>query len=392
MKSLVFILLFILLITELNAQTRNELEKQRQKTLEEISYVDNILKETSKEKSSGINDLQVIGSKLILRESVISGMRNEISLLTSRIDLNKEAIVMMENDLVVIKREYARTIVNSYKSGKGNPDLAYLLSARDFNQGYKRLKYLKQVTKFRRRETELISELKDQIEITKRKLQEDLDNIKDLKNKEEKQKNLLQEEQGKKRILVNSLGNKEKQLKKELDDKKQIAQKIEAEIARVIEEERKKRISAELTPEQKLIGSNFEDNKGRLPWPVEKGVITSQFGLQKHPILAYVTENNIGIEITNIGKTVVRSIFKGQVVRVFPISGGNMAIIIRHGKFLSAYQNLIHVKVKQGDNVETKQEIGEVFIDSENGSKAVLLFLIFEEKEMTNPELWLAKK
>jgi septal ring factor EnvC (AmiA/AmiB activator) len=392
MKGLLIIILYVLLFQALGAQTRKELEEQRKKNLEEISYVDNILKETTKEKSSGLNELKIIGNKLNLRESVISGMKEEISLLTDRIALNTLAVDLMEKDLVILKRDYARTIVNSYKSGKGNPDLAYLLSARDFNQGYKRLRYLQQVTKFRRKESEIISELRDQIERTKRKQMEDLYNISDLKGREELQKNLLQQEQDKKRKLVNSLGNKERQLRKELDEKKRIAQKIETEIARVIDEERKKSVSKELTPEQKLIGDNFSDNKGRLPWPVEKGVITSQFGLQQHPILAYVQENNIGVEITSSGRTMVRSIFKGQVVRVFPISGANMAIIIRHGKFLSVYQNLVNVKVRPGDNVETKQEIGEVFIDTENGSKAILSFMIFEEKEMTDPELWIAKK
>lgn len=392
MKSLVFILLFVLLIPELNAQTRKELEEQRQKTLEEISYVDNLLKETSKEKSSGINDLKIIGSKLTLRENVISGMRNEISLLSERIELNTEAIDMMEKDLVILRRDYARTIINSYKSSKGNPHLAYLLSARDFNQGYKRLKYLQQVTKYRRRETEIISELKDRIELTKRKLQEDLDNISDLKSREEKQKSLLQQEQDRKRILVKSLGNKEKQLKKELNDKKRIAQKIEAEIARVIEEERKKSISTELTPEQKLIGNNFEDNKGRLPWPVEKGIITGHFGIQINPVLKYVTENNIWVEITSSGKTLARSVFNGEITAISPISGANFTVIIRHGKYLSVYSNLVNVIVKKGDKVNTKQQIGEVFSDPAAGNNSIIRFMIFEVREKLDPELWITKK
>jgi murein hydrolase activator len=302
------------------------------------------------------------------------------------------AVDMMESDLIILKRDYARTIINSYKSSKGNPEMAFLLSARDFNQGYKRLKYLQQVTKFRRRESEIISELKDQIEKAKSKLQEDLYNISELKSREELQKGLLQKEQDNKRRLVKSLGNKEKQLKRELEEKKLIAKKIETEILKIIEEERRKKKKSELTPEQVIIGDNFAENMGRLPWPVERGVITGQFGLQKHPVLVYVTEDNIGIEITSLGITTVRSIFKGQIVRVFAIPGANTAIIIRHGKYLSVYQNLINVKVKQGDNVDTKQEIGEVFCDVKNGAKSILKFMIFEEKEKRNPEQWIAKK
>jgi len=392
MKEALLIFLSIIITSLCSGQTRKELEEQRRKTLEDISYVDNLLKETVKEKSTGLNQLNIIGNKLVLRENVISGMRSEIDLLNKRIGLNSLAVSLMENDLIILRKDYAGTIVNSYKAGKGNPDLGYILSAKDFNQGYKRLKYLQQVTKFRHQETEIILELKQQVEKSKEKLQEDLVNVSDIKNSEERQKVLLQQEQDRKKRLVTSLGNKEKQLKRELEEKKRIAQKIEAEIARVIEEEKKKALKNDLTPEMKLIGESFSDNKGRLPWPVEKGVITSQFGLHNHPILAYVKEDNIGIEITSSGETSVRNIFRGQVVRVFSISGGNMAIIIRHGKYYSVYQNLVKVKVKKDDMVETKQEIGEVFCDGENGSKSILTFMIFEEREKYDPELWIAKK
>jgi murein hydrolase activator len=391
MRLIIKILLLVFFIPVVYGQTRKDLEDQRKKTLEEITYMDNLLKETEKEKSIGLDQLRIIGNKLILRENVISGMREEINLLKERVNLNEIAIDMMEKDLVVMRKDYARTIVNSYKTGKGNPEIGYVLSAKDFNQGYKRLKYLQQVAKFRSRETEIIIELLEQIEKSKNKLQEDLFNVSDLKSKEEKQKTLMQQEQEKKKKVVNSFQNKEKQLKKDLEEKMRIAKKIEIEIAKIVEEERKRRISTDLTPEQKLIGENFADNKGRIPWPVEKGIITSQFGLQKHPILTYVTEDNIGIEITSSGKTIVRSVFKGQVMRVFAISGANWAIIIKHGNYLSVYQNLKVVKVKQGDNVELKQEIGEVFCDNENGSKSILKFMIFNEKYL-DPETWIVKK
>ena len=391
MRFIFIIVISVLFIGRITGQTRKELEDQRKKTLEEISYVDNLLKETTKEKSTGLDQLKIIGNKLNLRENVISGMKEEINLLNERIELNTLAVEMMDKDLVLMKREYAKTIINTYKSKKGNPEIVYILSAKDFNQGYKRIKYLQQVTRYRHQETEIIVELQNQIEKSKEKLQEDLSNISDLKSKEERQKSILQQEQDKKKRIVQTFSNKEKQLKKDLEEKKKTAQKIEAELARIIEEERKKRVSTDLTPEQKLIGDNFADNKGRLPWPVEKGIITSQFGEHQHPVLANVTEKNIGIEITSSGKTIARSVFKGQVMRVFPISGENLAVMIRHGKFLSVYYNLKVVWVKNGDNVELKQPIGEVFSDPDNGLKAVLKFVLFEEKYL-DPEIWMSKR
>lgn len=393
MKHLVLTnLLFWIIISFLSAQTKAELEEKRNTTLNEITYVDNMLKSTAKEKEESMNAIKIIGNKLNLRESVIRGMRDEINLLTERIDLNTLAINMMEKDQGDLKNDYARAIINSYKSQKENPELVYILSAKDFNQGYKRLKYLQQVAKFRRRETEIIMELKEQIQSTKDRLQADLSKLSDLKSRQEQQKNLLQSEQQKKQQMVKSLSKKEKQLQKELEEKKRIADKIEKEIARLMEAERKKTVKSDSTPEQRLISENFAENKGRLPWPVEKGIITSQFGIQKHPVLKYVTEDNIGIEITSMGKTTVRTIFKGEVARVFSIKGGNAAVIIRHGKYMTVYQNLVDLKVKPGDKVDTKQEIGSVFCEPDNGNKAILKFMIFEEKEKLDPEQWISKK
>jgi septal ring factor EnvC (AmiA/AmiB activator) len=375
----------------ISGQTKAELEEKRNAALNEITYVDNMLKSTARKKEESMNAVKIIGNKLSLRESVIKGLRDEINLLNTRLDLNTLAINMMENDLVDLKNDYTRAVINSFKSQKQNPELVYILSAKDFNQGYKRLKYLQQVTKFRRKESEIIIELKDQIKSTKDRLEIDLARISELKSKEEQQKFLLESEQDRKQAMVQSLGKQERQLQKELEEKRRIAEKIEKEITRLMEEERRKVIKSDNTPEQKLIGENFAENKGRLPWPVEKGIITSQFGIQKHPVLKYVTENNIGIEITSLGKTSVRSIFKGEVAYVFPIKGANMAIIIRHGKYLSVYQNIVDLKVKKGDKVETKQEIGSVYCDTENGNKSILKFMIFEEKEKLDPETWISK-
>jgi len=373
-------------------QTKKDLEEQRKKTLEEISYVDNLLKETAKEKKESLSELNIIGKKLNLRENVVKGLQEEISLLNEKIGLNNLAVEMMEGDIKVLKKDYEKAVLSSFRSSKGNNKSAYILSAKDFNQGYKRVKYLQQVTKFRRQESELIQELKGEIEKSKKKMEEDLGRISELKTREEQQKYLLQDEKNRQQKIVRSLSSKEAQLQRELEEKKRIARRIESEINRLIDEERKKVSQTDMTPEMKLISDDFNENKGRLPWPVERGVITSHFGAQKHPVLKYVTEDNSDIEITGSGDTPVRSVFKGEVARVFSIRGANMAVIIRHGKYLTVYQNLVGVRVKPGDKVETKQEIGKVFSDSESGNKAILKFYVFEERVKLDPELWISKK
>ncbi len=393
MKKLLLTALFCVAVWFTAAgQTRKDLEEQREKTLREISYVDNLLKETSRERKESMNELNMISRKLNLRESVVKGLQDEISLLNDRIDLNNLAIELMEGDLKVLKKEYESALLSSFRSSKANNEIAYILSAKDFNQGYKRLKYLQQVTKFRRQESEIIMELKSEIELSRKKMEEDLKKISQLKTREEQQKYLLQDEKSKQQKIVKTLGSKEVQLQRELEDKKRIAKRIESEINKLIDEERKRSATTELSPELKVLSDNFLENKGKLPWPVDRGVITSHFGIQQHAVLKYVTEKNIDIEITSSGVTPVKSVFTGEVAKVFSIRGANMAVIIKHGKYYTVYLNIIEVKVKQGDRVQTGQLIGRVFNDSDDGDKAVLKFMISEEKDYLDPELWISKK
>jgi septal ring factor EnvC (AmiA/AmiB activator) len=389
------LLIFVLLVTacfRLNAQSRAELEELRKKNLQEIEYVDRMLKTTASQKNENLNELRVIGKQLNLRQKLINEYGQEISLLEYRISLNRLATEMLEEDLVNLKEEYAKSIVSAFKATKGTPAVAFILSSADFNQGYKRLKYIQQVARYRRKETETIETLYDELRSTKERLEKDRMNINDLKNKEVRQKQILREEQNKKERMVNTLSSKEKQLKQELDEKRRIARQIEKEIERLIEEERKKSEVTPMSSEMKVIGESFGENRGRLPWPVDRGIITSHFGLQPHPVLKNVTEDNIGIEITSGGATQARSVFKGEVVRVFAISGANMAVIVRHGKYLTVYQNLVNVKVKAGESISLGQVLGDVFPDNANGGKSVLKFMIYEEKKKLDPEMWLLKK
>jgi len=391
-KAVLILLLIIAVSRSALCQTRAELEEMRKKNLSEIEYVDRLLKSTASQKSENLNELRVIGKKLDLREKLINEYGQEINLLEYRISLNRTAGQMLEEDLENMKKEYAKSIVSAYKATKGTPALAFILSSTDFNQGYKRLKYIQQVARYRRRESETIETIYVELKETRERLEKDRRNISDLRGKEQRQKNILREEKSKKESLVSNLSKKEKQLQQELQEKKRIARQIEKEIERVIEEERRKSMTPSMTEAMKSIGASFEESRGRLPWPVERGIITGHFGLQPHPVLKNVTEDNIGIEITASGQISARAVYRGEVMRVFAISGANMAVILRHGKYLTVYQNLVNVKVKAGESVSTGQEIGQVYVDTQNGSKAVIKFMVYEEKKKLDPELWLLKK
>ncbi|MBE0676678.1 MAG: hypothetical protein IH591_18630, partial [Bacteroidales bacterium] len=313
MRRVLSILITCVLTTfSLCGQSRAELEELRKKNLQEIEYVDRMLKTTATQKNENLNELRVIGKKLNLREKLINDYGQEISLLEYRISLNRLATEMLEQDLSNLKMEYARSIASAYKASKGTPAVAFILSSSDFNQGYKRLKYIQQVARFRRNETETIETIYIELQGTKQRLEKDRKNINDLKNREVRQKQILREEQNKKERIVTVLSSKEKQLKQDLDEKRRIARQIEREIERLIEEERKRSLSTPMSNEMKVIGESFGENRGRLPWPVDKGIITGHFGLQPHPVLKNVTEDNIGIEITSSGSTRARAVFKGE--------------------------------------------------------------------------------
>lgn len=390
MRRIFVILVLLAMCYSVKAQTRTELEERRKAALKDIEYLDNMITKTSREKIESMSRLNMIRRKLNLRENIIEDLLREQKLLEGRMELNKMAIDLMNDDVKILVKEYEKAIKHAQKVGKGNPELAYILASKDINQGYKRIKYLQQVAKYRRREAEIILDLKSEIEENRSKLKKDLVEISELKKKEDSQKNKLNREQNSQRRIISGLSRKEKQLRKEIEEKRKIAIEIEKEIERVIEEENRRNRMNEMTPEDRIVGEDFSNNKGRLPWPVERGVITAQFGIHDHPVIKDTKINNIGIEITSGTKESARAIFKGKVMSVFGITGGNMAVIIRHGKYLTVYQNIVNVEVKPGDQVEAKEYIGDVYYDDDE--KSIIKFMIYEEKEKKDPEIWLAKK
>src|SRR5665648_249521 len=229
MNIRVAIITVLLISLSLNsgAQSRKELENMRKKSLEEIEYVDRLLTNTATERKENLNELRVIGKKLSLRENLINEYGEEISLLQYRISLNRLAGDIMEEDLEEQKKEYEKSIVSAYIATKGTPALAFILSSTDFNQGYKRLKYIQQVARYRRNEAELINQIYYELQTTREKLESDMKSISDLKRREERQKQILSGEQVRKERLVSTLSRKEKQLRQELEEKKRVAKQIE---------------------------------------------------------------------------------------------------------------------------------------------------------------------
>ncbi len=376
------------------SQTKEELESRKQKNLEEIEYTTKLLRQTQNTRKANIGQIRIINKRIYLRDQLIQSMQKELDMLNEEIKEKNELIQNMEEDLEKIKKEYEKLIIYAYRNKDKYQKMMFIFAAENFNQAYKRMRYVQQFTKFRKKQAQMIKDMKENIaeEINK------LENKRKEKTKLVKDKiaeNLkLQEEKFQKNRIIAQLKTKENELKKEIEKKKRMNERIEKEIAEIVAEEaRKMKMTSpyrQLTPEEKIISDNFMENRGRLPWPTERGIITDNFGNHPHPVLPGITINNNGIDITTVEGAEVRALFDGVVSKVFAILGGNNAVIIRHGNFLTVYQNLINVKVKKGDHVTMKQPIGTVFTDKETQT-TVLHIEIWKELEKQDPEEWLTK-
>jgi len=378
------------------SQSVDELQKKKQEAENEIKYTTKLLSEVQQNQKLSLNRLQLLNRQIDQRNAVISSINSEINLYQQLIDNNTLAIRIMTSDITDLKKEYAELIRSAYRNRNAYDQILFLLSAENANQAYRRYIYMKHYTTFRQGQAEIIQAIQ---EILNKKA-ENLEQQKLIKiqlvsdTKIEAQQ--LSREKIQKNSEVQKLQKEQQDLRKKLQQQREVEQRLEREIQKIIEEETRKSKAAgttgfSLTPEQKLVGDNFSQNKKRLPWPVERGVITEHFGINQHPVLTNVQTRNNGISITTEAGAKVRAIFNGEVSRVFGITGGNTAVIIRHGKYLTVYSNLREATVKMGDKVSTKQTIGTVFTDAEDGNKSILKFQIWLENQKLNPEEWIGR-
>lgn len=401
---IVFFGLIFLISASSYAQSKKDLEKKRQQNQKDIEYTNKLLNETKKNAESSYNNLLILNKKITLRQDIINGITAEIRLLDSKIDDNRLVINSLEADMKKLKEQYAKMIIHAYKHRNSFDNLMFILAADNFNQAYKRLKYLQQYAEYRKKQADLIAQTQ---EVLKSKISE-------LEVKKSEKENLLKSKQAENIMLslekseqdkiVTSLKNKESELKKQLAEQYELSKKLQKEIERIIAEEARKAAeraktktttkanatsSFDLTPEEKLISDKFDSNKGLLPWPTERGIITGLFGEHPHPVLSNITIQNNGIDISTTAGAEARAIFDGEVSKVVTIPGANKAVLVRHGNFFTLYSNLSEVSVKSGDHVTTKQTIGK--IETEN-NKTTLHFEIWQESNKMNPATWLTKK
>lgn len=401
MKKIIRILLSIMLVlcvAELSAQSKSELEKKKKKTINEINYTNKLLAETRKNQQESENNLVLLGNQINSRQELISDINSEIDYVSERIKETETIINVMAEDLEELKSSYSRMLRLAWKNKNKNNEIMFLLSAKDFNQSYQRLKYMKQMSQYRRKQLRAINSVKAVLEKQMEKLSEQKAEHQRLLEEEKVETRNLESAKRQQETELSKLKGREADLKKQLAEKNRQMKQLQAAIEKLIAEEVRSSSKGKantgkysLTPEEKIVSDNFGSNTGKLPWPVARGVIVSRFGKQPHPVISGVEIDNKGVDISTTTGSDARAVFDGEVRKVFSIPGTQNAVIIRHGEYLSVYTHLEKVYVSVGDKVVAKQAIGKIYTDdSEN--KTVLHFEIWKGNATLNPANWLSKK
>ena len=388
----------MLSVIQLNAQDyqarQKKLEAQKLTLKKEISQINSLIAESKKRSKNLADDLEDLQLKISVRDKLININNSQLNNLTNIINNQNDRIDDLEVNLTNLKNEYEKIIYNSYKKRSTQMKLMFLFASENINQAFKRFQYFKQYSKYRKKQADRIVQVQQEIE-------DNVDSLVISKNQKEKlieenkdvKQSLTKEKQQQDNLFKGLLKN-QKDYAAQINKKEKQAKLIDNEIQKLIRlaiaESNKNNNSTNfaLTPEGRLISTNFQANRGRLPWPVKEGVIVRRFGTQPHPVVRTTTINSNGISIATSPNSIAYSVFDGEVLSVYGFSGGNPGVLIRHGKYISNYQNLSSIFVKKGDKINANDEIGVVFTNESNG-KTVLKFNIFNELKPENPTIWL---
>lgn len=420
MMRTIMLVVACLLFSNVHAQSKKELEKKKAQLRQDIEYTNELLSQTKKNKSASLSQLIALNQKISYRTELISTINTELNVVENELGHVSTHIDSLNARLDLVKKQYAEMLYYAYLNQGNYSQLAFIFSSESFNQAYKRIKYLRHLSDYRIRQRDLIVEIQDSLSGKKRQLQTVKDDKSKLLSVQVKEKRNLGKEKKEQVSVLNNLTAKEKRLRADLREKQRkeqiLANKIEDIIRKEIESARtaarkkanssgsasvsNKRVEnisspnatsvLASTPEAIKLSSDFESNKGRLPWPVEQGIISSSFGRHAHPVWRDVVVNNNGVDINSKKGSKARAIFDGRVLRVIMVVD-KYAVLVQHGEYFTLYSNLQEVFVKAGDKVITKQPLGIVQTNEEEGKTEVHLE-IWRGSNKMDPEGWLASK
>lgn len=408
-KSTIKYILFIGVLVSLPGivfaqKTKRELENKKKKLQEDIQYLNNLLDQTTSSKQTSLGVLMTVNRKISLEEQVIETVTKEIGIIQAQIRASNDTINAMELRLSDLKKEYARMVVDAYKTEKGYNKLSFIFASQDFEQAALRMRYVQEYQEYRHRQALIIDSTSKEVAKKVARLQKSKDEKNQLLANVESERSSLDVEKGEQQKMYDELKGKEKKYRKQLAEKQRASQKLDESIKKLVEEEIRKSnantkttsassksLELKLTPEALALSQDFENNKGKLPWPVVEGVITRPFGL--YSPMPGITENNTGVDIATSKGAIARAVFDGtvSVVTDYPDASQGKVVIIKHGQFFTVYVHLKEVFVKAGDKIKTKQTLGSILYD-EQDQVSDLELEIWKGQNKLDPQEWLFVK
>ena len=372
------------------ADSVKDLQKKQKKLQEEIEQTNQMLKQTKRDENATLNKLQLLGQNIKNQKKLINTLDREITAL----DVEMRQLGVTRDSLQVVlngyKADYAEMIRQTHYARMQQSPLLFLLSSKSFQQLARRARYLQEFAHYRQEQVRRIEDTQAEIDNQNSLLAANKSNKQNALTSRKKEQENLKRDERKQKNMLNQLKSKEKDLSKQLKQQQKKVNELNKKIDDMIRKQTEKASKTSLTKEQKLIAGGFEENKGRLPWPVEKGMISGHYGKQQHPVYSQVTIDNKGIYLQTTAGAKARAVYKGEVTSCFMV-GGTYAVIIQHGNYRTVYSNLSKLNVKQGDKVDTKEAIGTIYTDAEQDQKTELYFQIYKDKNILNPELWIAR-
>jgi len=395
MKKWLWVLM-LLPVLGLAQDKKTALEAQKKRLQQEIVQINALLKSSVKKRTNVLTEVETVQLKIERQDALIRLTNRQINRLNQEINLNLRNIEQLRTELEKLKKDYAEMVVAARKNQSTQNRLMFLLSSESFWQAYKRMAYMKQYAAYRKQQGEQIAETTKTLQqytndlVAQRKDKERL-----IRENREAQK-VLDTVRSRQNSLVQQLKRKEKSYAAQIKKKQQQQDAIDREIERLIREaiaasNKKagtKTANFVLTPEAKALAASFVANKGRLPWPVEKGIVTQKFGTQPHPVVRTTTIKSNGVTLSVPEGTEARSVFEGKVLNIVQFKRSNPIVLIQHGNYITSYKNLSRVYVKKGDKIAAKQAIGQIFTNTDTG-KTALQFSLFQNTTPQNPALWL---
>ena len=374
------------------------LKRQEKKLLEKIEHTKELINQTRATKKLTLSEINIVNKQIQYRQRLIDNYTFQLRKMDDKIKEINRQINSLTNTDKILKEEYRKMILYAFKNRDPNYKFLYIISSSTFSEAFHRMKYIQYYKDYRLKQIDRIKKTQINLEIKKKEYFEEIKRKKSLLENKKQEKKDYQDDKNIQIISLEKIKTNEKKLAKDLEKnnlkRKEIAKAVKKAIEKEIRAlEKLKKSKFDSSKEGKALSKNFSNNKGRLIWPVEKGEITSRYGMHQHHLVSTATVYNNGIDITTSKNAIVRAVFGGKVTSVLIIPGAGRVVMVSHGEYRTVYANLQEVYVKKGDLIKTKDKVGILLAKESGISEAHFeIWRILDEGLNTvNPGVWLSK-